>query len=329
MQKQLLSLTLGLAAALPTVVLADGPIDGSVYGKVNLTLERSDINAVGEDQVELNSNASRIGFAGKTELDSMFDVIYKVEWEVDPDGDGTTLKQRNSYVGVQGSFGTLFAGINDTPTKMAAEGGVDQFNDLSGDIKNVLEGETRASNILFYQSPELAGFTLNFAPTLGEQAANESRRDLFDSWSSSLEWSNDMLTLVAAHDDNVASSDFAGVKRYLDIDRFVAMLKLGSVTLAGLVQEAENSDTVLGGYESSGWHVSASWKLDDWTLKAQHTENDIDSLNAEARLTSLGADYKLGSNTKLFGFYTMLEETRNRVRSTDADSAGIGLEHKF
>ena len=54
--------------------------------------------------------------------------------------------------GIKGSFGTVWAGKHDTPTKLA-QGKIDLFNDLEGDIKNTFEGENRVSNIVAYSSP--------------------------------------------------------------------------------------------------------------------------------------------------------------------------------
>jgi predicted porin len=316
--------------ALPlTSTLAEGPIDGSVYGKVNLTLQQTD---GGSDSVsELNSNASRIGFKGKTALNDMFNVIYKAEYETAADGDGLEgFKNRNIYVGLQGGFGTVFAGKNDTPLKLAQED-VDLFNDLSGDIKNVLEGETRASNIIFYQTPDFGGFQFNFAPTLGEVAGDDDRNSVGDSFSTSLTFNSDMLFFGLAHDSNVKSGSFE--KDYLDITRFVAQVVLGNVTLGGLIQSAEDGDSYSSGsyYDSDGWHLSAAVKFGDVKLKLQHTESESDDswYGYDAVMTSAGVDYKLGDNTKLFGFYTTYEKERDGASYQEEDTAGIGVEHKF
>ncbi|MFP3442472.1 hypothetical protein R0K18_32545, partial [Pantoea sp. SIMBA_133] len=54
----------------------------------------------------------------------------------------------------QANLGALIAGKFDTPLK-SAQGKVDQFNDLQADIKNIMAGENRTSNIVQYSSPRL------------------------------------------------------------------------------------------------------------------------------------------------------------------------------
>ena len=64
----------------------------------------------------------------------------------------------------------------------------------------------------------------------------------------------------------------------------------------------QNEDN-LGTKDESGYFVSAAYKLDNnITLKAQYgaIEDDVDG--DEEQTLSLGADYKLAKNTKVFAF---------------------------
>ena len=57
---------LGTAAAMlatATFAAANGPIDGKLYGKVNVSVVNSDSGS--EDTWKLNSNASRIGLGAR------------------------------------------------------------------------------------------------------------------------------------------------------------------------------------------------------------------------------------------------------------------------
>ena len=71
---------------------ANGPIDGKLYGKVNVSVVNSDSGS--EDTWKLNSNASRIGLKGSTQVSEGLTVFYKTEFQVDVDGDGYSLQQR-------------------------------------------------------------------------------------------------------------------------------------------------------------------------------------------------------------------------------------------
>ncbi|MGH1371181.1 MAG: porin [Cellvibrionaceae bacterium] len=310
-----LLLPLAIAAALPVSAMAAGPIDGKVYGKVNVSIVNED-KASGSDQWELNSNASRIGFKGKTELSDSLSVIYKLEYETsvdDGDKSGQTFTQRNIYAGLTGGFGTLIAGKHDTPTKLAQKK-IDLFNDLEGDIKNTFEGENRESNIVMYTTPKMGGF----AATLG-MIASESDDvdgdgeddDGFDGTSLALSYTADNMYFALTNDKDIDGMD--------NLVRAVAQVNISDLQLGVMWQDAE----MHSGYEEDGYFLSAKYKIGKVALKAQYGEVEGDGSHEEETM-SIGADYKLGKKTKAFAFYTQNEDNGN-----DDDYFGIGLEHKF
>ena len=93
-----------------------------VYGKLNIAVNNDGSDGVNEKEIDLVSNASRIGFKGKVDMKNGLTGIYKIEYEVDITNDNTKSKafnQRNSFVGLKGNFGTLKLGTHDTPLKLA------------------------------------------------------------------------------------------------------------------------------------------------------------------------------------------------------------------
>ena len=158
MKRSLLALAVSTSIIGPTVALADGP---KVYGRMDVSLDNVSIDN-GTDATNdsgsnwaVTSHASRFGVKGSAELLNNLDAVYKIEWEVDAEGDGETLKQRNRYVGLKGGFGTVLLGQMDTPLKKA-QGKIDLFSDHAADIKNVVEGELRAKNVIAYSTPKIA-----------------------------------------------------------------------------------------------------------------------------------------------------------------------------
>ena len=75
------------------------------------------------DEWALNSNASRLGIKGKTEISEGLEIVYQAEYEVCIDsGDckGQTFKQRNTFVGItKVVLAMVWAGKHDTPTKLS------------------------------------------------------------------------------------------------------------------------------------------------------------------------------------------------------------------
>ena len=331
MRKTTLAVAVVSALALPVSAYAFGPIDGSVYGKVNISLVNDDNGT--DDQMELNSNASRIGVKGKTKLTDTLYVIYKAEYESywdDGDKKGNTFSQRNIIGGLKGDFGTIWGGKHDTPTKLAQKK-IDLFNDLEGDIKHVMAGETRASNIVNYTTPKFSGFSASVATIFGEDRSDNDKDGFFDSYSAVAQYDASGVYVALALDENVKSgSSSQGLgKDYVNIVRLVGQFPVGPVTLGALWQTAEEGDSATSGVklDEDSWHVSAKWKVGNgYTLKAQYTESDDDESGNEADLMSFGIDKKLGKKTKVFGFYTQLDES---TASDKEDWIGVGLEHKF
>jgi len=315
-------LLLTLAILVTPYSFASGPIDGKVYGKANLSVVNQDFGSY--DEWTLNSNASRLGLKGKTEISDGLEIVYQAEYEICIDsGDckGQTFKQRNTFVGIKGGFGMVLVGKHDSPTKVAA-GKVDLFNDLEGDIKNAFEGENRLSNIIAYTSPTMNGFTTTLAMIPGEGAdVDQDGQDdtgLSDGLSYSVNYTKDSIYLAIAGDQDVDKQDLL---------RFVAQYQIDALKLGVMYQQNEDN---LGTKDESGYFVSAAYKLDNnITLKAQYgaIEDDVDS--DEEQTLSLGADYKLAKNTKVFAFYT--NNTDSAIDSNDDEfsALGIGMEHKF
>jgi len=320
------------ALALPVSAYAVGPIDGSIYGKVNISVVNDDNGT--DDQMELNSNASRIGVKGKAKLTDTLYVIYKAEyesfWDDGEKDDGDTFSQRNIIGGLKGDFGTVWGGKHDTPTKMAQKK-IDLFNDLEGDIKQVMAGETRADNIVNYTTPKFSGFSASVATIFGEDRSDNDKDGFFDSYSAVAQYEADGVYVAVALDENVKSgSKSQGMgKDYVNILRVVGQLPIGPVTLGAMWQNAEEGDSAATGVklDEDSWHVSAKWKVGNgYTLKAQYTESDDDVSDKDADMMSFGVDKKLGKKTKVFAFYTTLDQS---TKTDDSDWIGVGLEHKF
>jgi predicted porin len=311
-----------LALCFTSFSFAEGPIGGKVYGKANLSLVDQDSGDT--SGWNLNSNASRLGIKGESKISEELAVVYQVEYEVCIDsGDckGQTFKQRNTFLGLKGNFGMVWAGKHDTPTKLAAKK-VDLFNDLEGDIKNAFEGENRVSNVVAYRSPKMNGFsaTLAMIPAEGEDVDQDGQDDtgLKDGLSYSINYTKDNLYLAIAGDQDIDEQDLV---------RMIAQYQIDALTLGFLYQQNQDN---LGAKDESGYFFSAAYSLNpDITLKAQYGEIEDDIDGDKEQTLSLGADYKLSKNTKTFIFYT--DNTDSEVGlSEDAFTAfGIGMEHKF
>lgn len=319
MKKSLLALV--IASALPLAAVADVV----VYGKANVALQNAD--EADESQIELVSNASRIGVKGEESINASLKAIYQFEYQTEVD-DGTTssnqtFSQRNIYLGLQGNFGTVKGGQFDTPTKMAQEQ-IDVFNDLEGDMAFVVEGETRAKNIVQYTTPTLAeAFAINVA-----LVAAENGEEADDGIASSLTYTTPEIYAAVAFEQDVTGQG-------LDIVRLAGRYTLNRFQLGALFEQA-SFDEADNDYDADAWLVSAKYNFtDQFALKAQYgdaardvTEEGLEYEAGDESL-SVGADYALSKNAVVYAYYTQESSDVESVETFEGDWLGVGMELKF
>ena len=312
MKKALLPLL--IASLLPAAAFADV----TVYGKANVSIQSAE--EADEDQLEVVSNASRIGVKGSEEINSDLKAIYQFEYqtEVDDGAGGNpsqTFTQRNIFVGLQGSMGTIIAGKFDTPTKTAQEK-IDLFNDLEGDINYVVNGETRANNVVQYTTPAAWGaFAVNVAAVAAESATND------DGTAISLTYTTPSLYLAIAGEQDVSFQE-------TDIVRLVGRYTIGAFQLGALYEQASDDTDE----DVDGFVVSAKFNATDkFALKAQYGNSSLDDdfSDADKDQLSVGFDYSLSKNTTLFGYYTQEKFEEDSVESQDDQWIGVGIDLKF
>lgn len=292
-----------------------------VYGRLNVTLQNSDEAA--EEQVELQSNSSRVGVKGEEALNGNLKAIYQFEWGVDFDGESgdDNISARNQFVGLEGGFGTIKVGRHDTALK-EAQGDFDLFNDLEGDISKTFNGENRPKDYIGYTTPTFAdafSVTVNLFP--GEDPA-AGKDGMADGTSVSLIYETDFVYAAVAQDRDI---DGEGV----DTTRVVGGYTFGPAQIMLLYQRTDG-----GVVDDDGFGASIAWTFGKNTAKLQYLDSDIwrddpqlDPLdNLLESLLSVGLDHELGENTKLFGFYTT-GDIGGTNESTDY--VAIGIQHEF
>lgn len=335
-----LLLPLAVAAALPVSAFADV----TVYGKANVSFQSSvkgkDTAVTEEDSYsELKSNASRIGVKGKHEISDSLKAIYKFEYETcidDGDCKGQTFTQRNIYAGLEGGFGQVIAGNFDTPLKKAQKK-VDLFNDLDGDIKNVItDNDKRKGNSVQYSTGKLMG---DFKLAVDYINAEVDDNDVDNGVSAAFAWDTKPVYLAIAFDQNVRAQD-------ADVVRLVGQFNFGAFQIGALYEMDTKSETGMDDAEVDSYMASVKWNLNkQWALKLQGgaaagTECTVDSpaecndtSDRDGTSVSLGADYKMAKNTKAFAFYTMHDyDTETEAVKTSGGNLstfGVGLEVKF
>lgn len=302
-----------LATLIGATVSVSAFAEPTLYGKANVSFQSASEGDA--DTTQLVSNASRIGVKGNTELENGLTAFYQAEYQTDFD-DGDTFSQRNIFVGLKGSFGSVQAGNFDTPLK-SAQNKVDLFNDLEGDIKAIVtENDNRVDNIVAYTTPEFSGLTATFAVVASEADGVDDGKSI------SFNYTRDAIYAAIAIDQDVED---VGV----DVTRGVFQYQLGDLQLGALVEQVD-ADGLDDAFTAT--FFSAKYKMDKIALKAQIGMGEfyIDATDAivedDTSTLSLGADYKLAKNVKTFVYYTANESDDEGIDDT---YLGAGIEVKF
>ena len=286
-----------------------------VYGKLWITVESQD--AISGTDIDMVSNASRLGAKGSIDFGKGLEVIYQAEFEVDPidgkvgESKEKTFKQRNTFVGIKGSYGTLFLGTHDTALKESQDK-IDLFNDLAGDIENILQGENRMKDFIGYTTPTFGGFmSATFNAIKGvEELGNDSAEG---STSVSLNYKTKSFYAAISIDSKL--------KGY-DSTRLTLQLPWDKTQLGIIYQDTEKLST---GIKEDGYVVSLSYKVSKKGLiKVQLAESDMKF--GSGKQTSFGYDYKLNEKTKAFFFFTDLSGS---TESKEKKVTAVGFEYKF
>ncbi len=266
-----------------------------VYGKIWITAESLDRESSRES--DLVSNASRLGIKGEARIGDGLLGIYQLEYEVDP-VDGTadetknrTLKQRNSFIGIKGSKGTLFLGIHDTAFK-GSQFKIDLFNDLAADRKNILHGKNRMSDFLGYTSPGASGFTFTINAIRGNDGQGDEK--IGDSKSYSLNYENQNIYVSLAQDSKIKGYDNSSISVQIPIKRH---------GIGFIYQESKNIYT---GISQEGHIISLAYALGEkGRLEMQSGSSDMKIEGGQQ--TTLGYKYYLSKEFQIFFFITDLK----------------------
>jgi predicted porin len=173
MNKKLVALAVAGAFALPLAAQAQ-TANVTLYGRLNLDLEF--VNGKQPDGSNptvnrLSSNSSRFGMRGTESLGGGLNAIFQIESSINGDTNGGNLGGRETFVGLQGSWGKFTAGrflmpqddlhpiFGNVPTLTTS---ILSTADLwaQGTLTKGQGGfDARTGNSLRYDSPNVSGFT--------------------------------------------------------------------------------------------------------------------------------------------------------------------------
>lgn len=297
--------------------LAAGP---TIYGQFNVSLDRLDNDA--ESAWNVSSNSSRIGIRGDIGIEEGLKAIYQAETEIRADTGGGAWATRDTFLGLQGGFGTVRAGQFDTPVKAIGRR-VELFGDQIGDARNltrvaaggnIARFDERPKNSVAYATPVFSGiqgiahYSTNAAPVpadapVADQTVGNNDYDLL---SLAVHYSQGPAFLGIGHETagNPAGPDDPSIIRvgaYYDIAEALRM--------SALYQAVSGSDSA---FDQDVYGFGVRYRMKVWAFKAQGYRLSGEAAGSDATLFAVGVDYALAKPVMLYLNYATLDNEEGR-----------------
>lgn len=304
----------GAALGILTVsgTLAAGP---TIYGQFNVSLDRLDNDA--ESAWNVSSNSSRIGIRGDIGIEEGLKAIYQAETEIRADTGGGAWATRDTFLGLQGGFGTVRAGQFDTPVKAIGRR-VELFGDQVGDARNltrvaaggnIARFDERPKNSVAYATPVFSGiqgivhYSTNAAPVpadapIADQTVGNNDYDLL---SLAVHYSQGPAFLGLGYETagNPAGPDDPSIIRlgaYYDIAEALRM--------SALYQAVSGIDTA---FDQDVYGFGMRYSMKAWSFKTQGYRLSGEVVGRDATLLAIGVDYVLAKPVRLYLDYAVLD----------------------
>jgi predicted porin len=191
------------------------------------------------------ASGSRLGFKGTEDLGGGLSANFVIESGVAMDsgaaGQGGLAFGRQSFVALNGAFGSLSAGRQYSPYYKALRDVADPFDDgLAGQAANLMVANRRMDNSLRYATPKLGGWSGELAYGAGEVAGDSTRKRAL---SGTLNYAQGPLTVALAH----YRREDAGASQHARHTLLAARYTLGAYQLHAAYADNRGMGTVGGG----------------------------------------------------------------------------------
>ena len=288
----------------------------TLYGRVNTTVEHQ---KTGNDTVNgMFNNSSRFGFKG-TE-----DPGVGTGWPGIPNSSGINFG-RQSEVNLAGGFGMLRLG-NFTPESYYASADyVSMHNHDTGSSSDALYydpvwfGGLGTKNKIGYRTPDFGGLTVDASVNMHEKAAGSNDKNGYDL---AANYNAGPLALGAGYSQ--WNSNKQGSLR--------ALYTFGQFTVGGYYQR--NDEDLIGtrnNFRLAGMYAMGA---SEFHLNVGRANSWSKVADSAATQYTLGYNYNLSKRTKVYGYYTRVNNGANATYNVNAGgqdfgSVAFGVRHNF
>lgn len=336
-----------------------------VYARLNVSAEYVNASAIEEgaslSQHRISNNRSVLGFRGSEDLGSGVSAIFQVEGTLSVDTGAGELARRDTRVGLDGGFGTLFAGHWVTAYN-GATSSLDPFYPTTAgymsiigngaaaavdNVSNVYSFDRRQANSIHYWTRPWKGLGLRLTHGLAEERPVNGAKPSLTSAAAIYEEGPWYATL--AHERHHEYQG-PGLK---DSGTKLAVARRFGDTRVALLAERLEYETAIGKLDRNAWYVSVSHQMGPHGVRlglARAGDGKGASSNrvgfvrggadTGATHVTLGWDYTLSRRTSLYAYVTHLDNEANAAYDFAINSVGaapgatlkgavLGMRHAF
>ena len=331
------TLIVAAAATLATLATSAAMAQSSVtiYGRLNLTLERENLN--GTKLSKMENNASRLGFKGTEDLGGGLRAGFILEHGFSPDT-GTPAASfwgRQAEVNLSGGFGTVRLGTFTSEAYFATSDYIGMHNHETGTSSDALYAYIgRNTNKVAYRTPEFVkGLTLEGAVSAGEgvKDAGVTRNRTTDF---AANYSLGALHLGLGYEKN-GSAKQAAVSGLYEMGSFVvgAMIQRDTDGRGGEMRDALTPVPRITGSVGTrtNFRISAAYMMGshEFHVNVGKAGDYSKVSNSGAKQYTLGYNYNLSKRTKVYGYYTKVDAESGTRYAADFSSLAVGVRHNF
>lgn len=367
MKKTLVALA--IAGVLAPVAQAADSV--SIYGRIDTSVDYTKVQDGGHNK-GLSNNYSRFGLKGEENLGNGLAAEFQIENAIDSTGGvAGQLDRRDTYVGIKSdSIGKVRLGLMNTPTFQLFLGtaGYGDETTRAGYTDGTTTGTTRhlsgivdlgerISQSAYYRTPDIAG--MGFADiqvskgdvTSSGTTVNPLARRVVDG---RIQYGLDGSPLVVGL--GIRSAKEVNTDDNNNIYLLAGKYKYNNLFSLGAAYERDDYKAGnAGGFGYATAVASANTKVDKGFITGQYNLNQSAALvgsigyagnvkingtsldQSGGRQYTLGAQYDLSNRTRVYGFYTKLDNKDNAQYSIidnaptgkDNDAFVLGLRHVF
>jgi predicted porin len=336
-----------------------------LYGRLNVAAEHVEASATADgprlSQQRVSNNRSVLGFRGSEDLGNGVSAIFQVEGTLSLDTGAGELARRDTRIGLDGGFGTLFAGhwvtayngatSNLDPFYSTTAGYMSIIGNGAGaavdNVNNLSSFDRRQANSIHYWNRPWKGVGLRLTHGLAEERPASGARPSLTSAAMVYEQGPWYATL--AHERHHAYQG-PGLR---DSGAKLAVARRFGDTRVALLAERLEYETAAGGLDRNAWYVSLTHQLGAHGLRLGLAHagdgkgaggNRVGFIRGGARTgathVTLGYEYTLSKRTALHAYVTHLDNEANgaydfAINSLEAapganlTGAALGLRHAF